>query len=126
MVIVSVIGFQIARRRKRPWFEAGFPALPQKPIDRSLLVGSLLCGIAWGLAGYCPGPALAGRALGNDEVLVFLVAMLAGGYLQQGWARRRSARWVDPQERRSMPWLMVLRSLFTRQSHAGAWLVASA
>jgi hypothetical protein len=56
-VLVSVIGFQLARRRKRPWFEDEFPVLPKKPIDRSLLIGNLLFGIGWGLAGYCPGPA---------------------------------------------------------------------
>jgi hypothetical protein len=91
-VLVSLIGFRLVRRRQRPWFEDEFPALPKKPIDRSMLVGNLLFGIGWGLAGYCPGPALAGLALGNDEVLVFLVAMLAGGLLQQWWARSRSHR----------------------------------
>ncbi len=89
-VLVSMIGFQWARRRERPWFEAEFPALPKKPIDRSLLLGNFLFGIGWGLAGYCPGPALAGLALGNEEVLVFLIAMLAGGFLQQMWARKRN------------------------------------
>lgn len=89
-VLVSLIGFQLARRKAKPWFEAQFPTLPQKPIDRPLLFGNLLFGIGWGLAGYCPGPALAGLALGNDEVLVFLVAMLGGGFLQQALARERS------------------------------------
>ncbi len=64
--------------------------MPKKPIDRSLLIGNLLFGIGWGLAGYCLGPALARLALGNDEVLVFLVAMLGGGFLQQVWARKQS------------------------------------
>jgi uncharacterized membrane protein YedE/YeeE len=91
-VLVSLIGFQLARRKQRPWFEEAFPTLPKKPIDRQLLFGNLLFGIGWWLAGYCPGPALAGLALGNEEVLVFLVAMLAGGLLQQWWARKRSGR----------------------------------
>jgi hypothetical protein len=89
-VLVSLIGFQLARRKDRPWFEAEFPVFPKKSIDRQMLIGNLLFGIGWGLAGYCPGPALAGLALGNDEVLVFLVAMLAGGFLQQWWARQRN------------------------------------
>jgi uncharacterized protein len=46
--------------------------------------------VKWGLAGYCPGPALAGLALGNEEVLVFLGAMLCGGLLQQAWSRNRN------------------------------------
>ena len=88
-VLVSLIGFQIARRMERPWFAAEFPALPRKSFDRSLLIGAMLFGVGWGLAGYCPGPALAGLALGNEEVLVFLGAMLCGGLLQQWWARNR-------------------------------------
>ena len=89
-VLVSLIGFQIARRMERPWFEAEFPALPKKSVDRPLLVGAMLFGVGWGLAGYCPGPALAGLALGNEEVLVFLGAMLCGGLLQQAWSRNRN------------------------------------
>ena len=89
-VLVSLIGFQFARRMDKPWFEAEFPALPRKSIDRPLLMGAMLFGVGWGLAGYCPGPALAGLALGNDEVLVFLGAMLCGGLLQQAWSRNRN------------------------------------
>lgn len=91
-VTVSLIGFQFARRMKRPWFEAEFPAMTKKSVDRPLLIGSLVFGIGWGLAGYCPGPALAGLALGNHEVPVFLGAMIVGGLLQQWWARRRKDR----------------------------------
>ncbi|MEF8718070.1 MAG: YeeE/YedE family protein [Candidatus Accumulibacter necessarius] len=89
-VLVSLIGFQFARRMDKPWFEAEFPALPRKSIDRPLLMGAMLFGVGWGLAGYCPGPALAGLALGNEEVLVFLGAMLCGGLLQQAWSRNRN------------------------------------
>jgi hypothetical protein len=89
-VLVSLIGFQFARRMERPWFEAEFPAFPRKSIDRTLLMGAMLFGVGWGLAGYCPGPALAGLALGNEEVLVFLGAMLCGGLLQQKWSRNRN------------------------------------
>lgn len=89
-VLVSLIGFQLARRKEAPWFSAAFPTLSRKPIDRKLLIGNVLFGMGWGLAGYCPGPALAGLALGNDEVLVFLVAMLVGGFLQQWWVRKRT------------------------------------
>ena len=89
-VLVSLIGFQLARRKERPWFELGFSGLPKKFIDRPLLIGNLLFGLGWGLAGYCPGPALAGLALGNNEVIVFLAAMLVGGILQQWWARQRN------------------------------------
>jgi uncharacterized membrane protein YedE/YeeE len=88
-VAVSLLGFHLARRRQRPWFEPAFAAPPKSTVDRPMVVGNVLFGIGWGLAGYCPGPALAGLALGNGEVLVFLVAMLAGGLMQQWWAGRK-------------------------------------
>lgn len=88
-VVVSLVGFQLAPRRLRPWFKPAFPELPNKSIDWPLIVGAVLFGLGWGLAGYCPGPALAGLGLGNGEVPVFLAAMVAGGLLQSRWARRR-------------------------------------
>ena len=88
-VVVSLLGFQLAPRRLRPWFKPAFPELPNKSINWPLIVGAVLFGLGWGLAGYCPGPALAGLGLGNGEVPVFLAAMVAGGLLQSWWARRR-------------------------------------
>jgi uncharacterized membrane protein YedE/YeeE len=84
-VLVSLTGFQVARRMEKPWFEAEFPALPRKSIDRTLLMGAMLFGVGWGLAGYCPGPALAGLALGNEEVLVFLGASSGSCHVGHGW-----------------------------------------
>lgn len=87
-VVVSLVGFQLTPGRLHPWFKPAFPELPDKGIDRPLMVGAVLFGIGWGLAGYCPGPALAGLGLGNGETPVFLAAMVAGGLLQSRWARR--------------------------------------
>jgi uncharacterized membrane protein YedE/YeeE len=47
-------------------------------IDRRLVLGSLAFGIGWGLAGYCPGPAVVSVGMGQGKAIVFVVAMLAG------------------------------------------------
>ena len=47
-------------------------------IDRRLILGGLAFGAGWGLAGYCPGPALASLATGGSKPLIFTVAMLTG------------------------------------------------
>ena len=47
-------------------------------IDRRLVFGGLAFGAGWGLAGYCPGPALASLASGGVKPLIFGAAMLAG------------------------------------------------
>jgi len=50
----------------------------KKEIDLSLIAGSITFGIGWGLAGYCPGPALASIATGDEKPILFFVAMLIG------------------------------------------------
>ena len=54
-----------------------------------MLTGAALFGIGWGLAGYCPGPAIASIGFANPEALWFVPAMLAGTGLQRWQARRR-------------------------------------
>jgi uncharacterized membrane protein YedE/YeeE len=49
-----------------------------QPVDRRLLLGSALFGVGWGVAGFCPGPALVALGMGEIKALVFVAAMLAG------------------------------------------------
>lgn len=60
-------------------------------VDRSLLLGSALFGIGWGVAGYCPGPALAGLAQGNAEAWIFVPVMAIGFWIGDRIAGRLSA-----------------------------------
>ncbi|MDO4592281.1 MAG: YeeE/YedE thiosulfate transporter family protein, partial [Comamonadaceae bacterium] len=57
-------------------------------VDRQLLIGATLFGVGWGLAGFCPGPAVMNLVTGHAEVWLFVAAMLAGMWLQHLWARR--------------------------------------
>lgn len=77
-VIVAVPGVILQRRLGRPLFDESFH-LPQKTtIDGRLVGGSALFGVGWGLAGFCPGPALSALSLGLVPVLVFVLAMAVG------------------------------------------------
>ena len=58
-------------------------------IDRSLLVGSAIFGVGWGLSGYCPGPAIASLGGGARGAFVFVAAMIAG-ILAAGLVRARA------------------------------------
>ena len=78
---VSMPGFAWARRRQRSFTGEPLPALPPQSLSARLLLGSALFGIGWGIAGYCPAPALANLARGSGEALVFVIAMLAGSQL---------------------------------------------
>ena len=57
-------------------------------VDRRLIAGSAIFGIGWGLAGFCPGPALVGAGSGESKALIFVLAMLAGMLLFRQWERR--------------------------------------
>lgn len=90
-VATTWLAFRLVLRRQRPLLEDRFRLPLSRAIDRPLVIGALLFGIGWGLAGYCPGPALVGAAAGVDSALIFVAAMLAGSALQAMTARRRPA-----------------------------------
>jgi len=75
---VGLIAFALARRRSHSLL--GEPMLLPRAsrIDRRLIIGSVLFGIGWGIAGICPGPALVLLGAGQSKGMLFLVAMLAG------------------------------------------------
>jgi uncharacterized protein len=77
-IAVGIGAFAIAKRRQRTLLGGPLLLPTVTAIDRRLLVGSALFGVGWGLAGFCPGPALASLGLGNPKVMVFVAAMLAG------------------------------------------------
>ena len=77
-VLVGLGAFALARRRTQT-FLGGALKLPKSgEIDRRLLAGALLFGAGWGLAGFCPGPALVTAAMLEPKALLFVAAMLAG------------------------------------------------
>lgn len=77
-VFVAAIAVTVMRRMMHPIFGATFYLPAATEIDARLLLGSGVFGIGWGLAGLCPGPALAALSSGLGTVAVFVVAMLIG------------------------------------------------
>jgi len=83
----SSVGYTLARQHRRPVFAAQHLWPTRTDIDRPLVVGSVLFGIGWGLAGLCPGPALENIASLSPRVIVFVIAMIAGMSAQDLWQR---------------------------------------
>jgi len=75
---VTLPGFPLILRRARPLLAEFFAMPTQSRLDGSLITGATIFGIGWGIAGFCPGPALAALASGSPGVAVFVVAMIAG------------------------------------------------
>lgn len=77
-VSVAVPGVLLSRFIARPVLAENFSLPAKTRIDRPLILGSAIFGIGWGLAGFCPGPALSTFALGLLPVILFVCAMIAG------------------------------------------------
>lgn len=77
-VLVAAVGMLIVRAMRRPVLDDRFHLPPTRPVDRRLVVGSAIFGIGWGMAGLCPGPAIAGIAVGLPASMIFLAAMILG------------------------------------------------
>jgi uncharacterized membrane protein YedE/YeeE len=77
-IAVGSVGFYFASKRSRAVLGDVMRMPTATRIDRPLVLGSLAFGAGWGLAGYCPGPAVATLLIGRSEPLIFVLAMLAG------------------------------------------------
>jgi uncharacterized membrane protein YedE/YeeE len=75
-----LIGSRLILKRTAPLLATQFRLPAENNIDRSLLIGSALFGVGWGMIGFCPGPAITAIASGNGSVLLFLLAMSVGMY----------------------------------------------
>lgn len=77
-VLVTFIGYRIVLQRTAPLFAPRFTLPTATAIDAELVVGAVVFGIGWGLAGYCPGPAIASISALDVGTLAFLAAMVIG------------------------------------------------
>lgn len=82
-VATTTVLFRFVLKRGSPVLAGSFALSQVRRIDRPLVVGAALFGIGWGIAGYCPGPALAGLGVGSTEALWFVPAMVAGMLLHR-------------------------------------------
>lgn len=87
-IAVASVAFFIAGRRRLSCLGLPLHLPTARRIDRRLLLGSLVFGIGWGVAGFCPGPALVALGMGEPKALVFVAAMLAGMGLFEAIERR--------------------------------------
>lgn len=91
-VAVAAVAFTFARGRKKSLLGADMKLSTSRVIDRRLVLGSILFGVGWGIAGFCPGPGLVALGMGEVKALAFVIAMLAGMGIFELLERRRMAR----------------------------------
>jgi hypothetical protein len=90
-IAVGLVAFTVAKRRTLSFLGLEMKLPTSQHIDRRLLGGSLLFGVGWGVAGFCPGPALAALGMGEIKAAVFVAAMLAGMGLFELFEQRKQS-----------------------------------
>ena len=75
---VGAVAFALARRRARSMLGAPMQLPTSSELSKRLVFGSLAFGVGWGLAGFCPGPAIVSAAAGYGKAWIFVIAMIAG------------------------------------------------
>ncbi|AWT09824.1 DUF6691 family protein [Stutzerimonas frequens] len=89
-IATALVPFTWAKRRERSLLDAPMQLPSKRELDGRLIGGSLVFGIGWGVAGICPGPAIAVLLSGHWQVVLFVLAMLAGMLLFSALERRRT------------------------------------
>lgn len=91
-ISVGLISFAVAKRRTLSFLGTEMKLPKARDIDRRLAGGGLMFGVGWGVAGFCPGPALVALGMGEAKAVVFVVAMLFGMGIFELLERRKPAR----------------------------------
>ena len=90
-IAIGFVGYRYVLRRPQPLFARRFHLPTRHDVDLRLVTGAAIFGIGWGLAGFCPGPALTALGFGSHAAIIFAAAMFAGMWLAR-WLTLRSSR----------------------------------
>lgn len=95
-LVTTAIGYRIVFRRPAPVFEPGFTVPSSRVIDKSLVGGSAVFGIGWGIAGFCPGGVIPALGTGRPDVLIFFGAFVVGIFGAKAMMRYTAKSIVNP------------------------------
>ncbi len=97
-IAVHAVLYRVVRTRRTPIFDDRFHIPTRRDADPRLLAGAAIFGTGWGIAGFCPGPALTSAAAGSFPAIVFVAAMTAGMLLEHVTTAKVSTLWEQ------LPW----------------------
>lgn len=91
-IAVGLVAFRIAGKRTKSILGLDMKLPNNRQLDKRLIVGALVFGAGWGVAGFCPGPGLVAMGAGELKALIFVVAMVAGMLLFEVIERSRALK----------------------------------
>jgi uncharacterized protein len=97
-VAVTFAGFSRVLKLAHPFFADRFHVPTRADIDHRVVIGPAIFGIGWGLAGFCPGPALTALGFGSRAAFIFVAAMCIGMVLARFVAQRPSLTVMAPSD----------------------------
>jgi uncharacterized membrane protein YedE/YeeE len=77
-IAIFAVAYAYSHKMKQPWFHSIFHKPSLTVLDSRLFIGAALFGIGWGMVGLCPGPALLNIMTGQEDILLFILALLVG------------------------------------------------
>jgi uncharacterized membrane protein YedE/YeeE len=95
-IAVGGLSFAVAKTRTVSFLGAAMKLPSSRDIDARLVIGSVLFGIGWGIAGFCPGPGLVALGMGEVKAWVFVLAMLLGMGAFELLERRKHTAGLQP------------------------------
>lgn len=90
-IIVGLVAFAVARKRTLTFLGFNMRLPTNSRIDKRVVIGSMMFGIGWGIAGFCPGPGLVALGAGEIKGAVFVASMVAGMGLFELFERFRAS-----------------------------------
>ena len=102
-ILVGLVAFRFATHRTMNFFGGAIRLPTKNDIDTRLVIGSLLFGAGWGMAGFCPGPALVSLGTGAPQAIIFVLSMIAGMALFEGAERLMRDVTVEPSDTPATP-----------------------
>lgn len=91
-ILVHFFTYKIIRKKKTPWFSNKWHVPDRKDLTPALVFGGLIFGFGWGLAGYCPGPAITSLASFESRPFIFVGSMILGMILFKSVDRKMNFR----------------------------------
>lgn len=89
-IAVAMPAFLWAKKQRKTTLGQALDVANKKPVDASLLLGSAIFGVGWGLSGICPGPGLVIAATGSGNALVFVAFMSIGILLRRAFVKKET------------------------------------